>query len=77
VGPDGRRLAKRHGDTTVRSLRAAGWTPGGVVGALAATAGLARSGERVAARELLARYDPARLGREPVVLTAEALGPPR
>lgn len=77
VGPDGRRLAKRHGDTTLAALRAAGWTPAGLAGFLAWTAGLAEPGERVAARDLLARYEPRRLTREPVVLDAAALGAPR
>ena len=72
VGPDGRRLAKRHGDTSVRALRAAGWTAPGLVGRVAETAGLAAPGERVSPRDLLARYDPARLTREPVVLDATA-----
>jgi glutamyl-tRNA synthetase len=77
VGPDGRRLAKRHGDTTLRSLRAAGWTPAGLVGFLAATAGLAPPGTRLMPRELLGRWDAARLSTAPVVLDAETLGPPR
>jgi glutamyl-tRNA synthetase len=77
VGPDGRRLAKRHGDTTLRALRQAGWTPAGVVGFLAWTAGLADRRERLLPRELLSRHDLARVPREPVVLDAAGLGAPR
>ena len=39
VGPDGKRLAKRHGDTRISSFRAAGVPPQVVVGRLAATCG--------------------------------------
>src|SRR5205823_5686103 len=35
VGPDGRRLAKRHGDTRLSALRAAGVRPEALVGLLA------------------------------------------
>jgi len=70
VGPDGLRLAKRHGDTTIRSLFAAGWDAPSLVGWLAASAGLASPGERVMPAQLVARYDVAKLGREPVVVAA-------
>src|SRR5439155_2222579 len=39
VGPDGRRLAKRHGDTRLRALREAGVSPGQLVGLLARSCG--------------------------------------
>lgn len=77
VGRDGRRLAKRHGDTTLAALRRAGWSPEGVVGLLAASAGLLPPGARARPGDLLARYDARRLGREPVVLEAADLGPLR
>ncbi len=76
VGPDGRRLAKRHGDTSVRTLRAMGWTAPALVGRIAATAGLCAPDEALTPRALLARYDPRRLGREPVVLDAGAFASP-
>ena len=76
VGPDGRRLAKRHGDTSVRTLRAAGFTAPALVGRIAATAGLCDPGEALTPRALLARYDPRRLTREPVVLDGSAFTPP-
>ena len=41
VGPDGRRLAKRHGDTRVASFREAGWSAERVIGLLAASCGWA------------------------------------
>src|SRR5205814_1990280 len=73
VGPDGLRLAKRHGDTTVRSLFAAGWDAPALVGFLAATAGLAAPGERVMPADLLSRYDAAKLDRAPVVVRGVGL----
>jgi glutamyl-tRNA synthetase len=51
-GEDGRRLAKRHGDTRLSSYRARGVRPERVVGLLAAWSGLAERGE-VGARELV------------------------
>jgi glutamyl-tRNA synthetase len=62
VGPDGRRLAKRHGGTTLAQL------PGvDVLGALATGLGLAAAGERVSATDLVERFDPERVPREPWV----------
>ena len=40
VGPDGRRLAKRHGDTRLATLRQAGVTPQELTGLLAWSCGL-------------------------------------
>ncbi len=78
VGPDGKRLAKRHGDTSVRTLRAQGWTAPALVGRIAATAGLCEVGEARTPRELLARYDARRLSPALVTLDATAFAsPPR
>jgi glutamyl-tRNA synthetase len=43
-GPDGERLAKRHGAVTLAELAALGWTPGGVLGLLARSIGLLVAG---------------------------------
>ncbi|MCE9635036.1 MAG: tRNA glutamyl-Q(34) synthetase GluQRS [Planctomycetes bacterium] len=75
VGPDGRRLAKRHGDTSIRTLLASGWTPDALVGWLAWSAGLAEPGARIQPRDLIPRYNPANLSRDAVVVDASALGP--
>jgi glutamyl-tRNA synthetase len=79
VGPDGLRLAKRHGDTTIRSLREAGWDAASLVGWLAASAGLCEPGGKLTPRELLPRYDLAKVPRGEVVAGAEAFrrAPPR
>ncbi|HEX8645897.1 MAG TPA: tRNA glutamyl-Q(34) synthetase GluQRS [Thermoleophilaceae bacterium] len=65
VGPDGSRLAKRHGSVTLAERRALGEADAGVVSWLASSAGLAEPGEKVGAAELVERFDPGRLAREP------------
>jgi glutamyl-tRNA synthetase len=67
LGPDGSRLAKRHGSVTLADRRALGESDADVVGWLAASAGLAEPGERVTADTLVERFDPSRLAREPTV----------
>ena len=67
LGPDGRRLAKRHGAVTLADRRAAGETPEEVLAWMALSLGLAEPGERPGLPGLLARFDPARLPREPAV----------
>jgi glutamyl-tRNA synthetase len=67
VGPDGERLAKRHGSVTLGALAAAGVTAREVVGMLAASVGLAGAGERVTPDRLVDRFDPDAIGRKPWV----------
>ena len=57
VGPDGRRLAKRHGDTRIAEYRRKGVEPERIIGALAATCGWANPGERASLRDLVPRFD--------------------
>jgi len=68
VGPDGRRLAKRHGDTRIASYRAAGRAPEEILGALAATCGWCEKGEQVALADLLSRFDLMKLGHKSVTV---------
>jgi glutamyl-tRNA synthetase len=58
LGPDGRRLAKRHGDVTLREVDAAD-----AVAWMGASLGL----EGRSAREMLGSFDPGKLPREPTV----------
>jgi glutamyl-tRNA synthetase len=67
VGPDGTRLAKRHGAVTLADLAARGVDAGQVRSLLAESVGLAEPGEPVAPRTLIARFDPDALPREPWV----------
>jgi len=69
VGPDGRRLAKRHGDTRLATYRARGVRPERIVGLLAAWSGLLEEPAEATVAELLERFDLARLPRGPVVFT--------
>ncbi len=61
LGPDGERLAKRHGEVTLADRRALGETPEAVVGHLAASLGLWPEGEPAAPEQLLERFDPDRV----------------
>ena len=73
LGPDGRRLAKRHGAVTLADRRALGEGPEEVLAWMACSLGLAETGERPSPADLLARFDPARLPREPTVLVPEPI----
>jgi len=67
VGSDGRRLAKRHGDTRIATLRESGVSAEKVVGLLAYWCGWADDGESLSASDLLSRFDMSKLSSEPVV----------
>lgn len=67
LGPDGERLAKRHGAVTRTDLEADGWSVDDVRSMLARSIGLAAPGERVTAAQVLARFDPALVPTEPWV----------
>jgi glutamyl-tRNA synthetase len=68
LGPDGDRLAKRHGAVTLADLVATGLAPDGVRSLLAASLGLAAPGEVVTMGQLRDRFDPSTLPREAWVL---------
>lgn len=72
VGPDGRRLAKRHGDTRIKTLREAGIPAERVLGMLAAWSGWVKPGVDVTVQDLLALYRPRSIPTDPVVFGAEA-----
>lgn len=80
LGPDGQRLAKRHGAVTLADRGAVGQRPDQVLAFLATSLGLvepaaaeavARDG--VVAHDLLDRFDPAALPRQPLTLPADWL----
>src|SRR5262249_19195583 len=66
VGPDGRRLAKRHGDTTIAAYRRAGVPAARVVALLAGWLGI-EAGEEARPRDLVGRLDLGRVPRGPLV----------
>jgi glutamyl-tRNA synthetase len=63
LGPDGARLAKRHGAVTLADRAACGETPADVLGWMARSLGLAAPEEAVDRSLLLERFDPAALPR--------------
>ena len=67
LGPDGRRLAKRHGAVTLAERSALGEGPGVILGWMAHSLGLAELGETPTPADLLARFAPDRLPLEPTV----------
>lgn len=73
VGPDGRRLAKRHGDTRLAALRSAGVAAEQVIGLLAWSCGWQPDLAPATAAELVTKFDLAAIPRRPFVLTAEHL----
>jgi glutamyl-tRNA synthetase len=74
VGPDGRRLAKRHGDTRLSALRAAGVRPEALVGLLAWSCGWLSAPEPVTPVELIPVFRLDALPAQPFVLDAGYLG---
>lgn len=67
VGPDGRRLAKRHGDTRLSYYREQGVSPERLVGYLAWTLHLQPRPEPLHARQLIGRLDWHKLPDQPTV----------
>ena len=68
VGADGRRLAKRHGETRIASFRAAGRSPESVLGHLAASCGWVESGESVRLAELLPLFNLSTIPKSPFMI---------
>jgi glutamyl-tRNA synthetase len=71
VGPDGRRLAKRHGDTRLVAYREQGVKPQRVIGLLAAWCGITREPIEMTAQEFVQRLRLRDVPPEPTVFTAE------
>ena len=74
VGPDGRRLAKRHGDTRLQTYWKRGVRPEAVVGLLAWSCGWLPEPQPVSARELLPLFTLASVPRTPWVADESLLG---
>ena len=72
LGPDGQRLAKRHGAVTLADRAAAGKGPQEVLGWMARSLGLAEPGETPGLDDLLTRFDPEKLHGGPTVWSPEA-----
>ncbi len=70
VGPDGKRLAKRHGEARIAELREQGAAPGRIVSALARWSGLPDLGRPA---ELVRHWNWATVSRERIALTPRRL----
>ena len=68
VGPDGMRLAKRHGDSRLEKWRAEGVRPEKIVGTLARWCGVAAAGD-LSAAEFKSAFALENVPRQPVVFT--------
>jgi glutamyl-tRNA synthetase len=73
VGPDGRRLAKRHGDTRIAALRESGVQPEMLLGLLAWSCGWVDRVRAVSLPELLGVFRLESIPRQPFVLREEHL----
>lgn len=73
VGEDGRRLAKRHGDSRLSRVRERGEKPDKILGWLAWSCGWANPGEMLTAGEILRRHEFSTFPRERVVADGAAL----
>lgn len=75
VGLDGRRLAKRHGDTTIRFFREQGWPAARLIGMLAFASGLLANSAECEPKELIEDFDLARVGSAPLEWDGRNLRP--
>lgn len=73
VGPDGRRLAKRHGDTRVAAFRQAGWRPEEVIGLLAASCGWCRHDDAITLRDLIPCFSLSTIPHSPFMYGCHAI----
>jgi glutamyl-tRNA synthetase len=81
VGPDGKRLAKRHGDTRLAEFRAQGFKPQQILGSIAQSLSLTNSDAPLSASDLLsiAKESPywwEKIPKDPWVFDSPGLIPP-
>ncbi|MEC0373431.1 tRNA glutamyl-Q(34) synthetase GluQRS [Paenibacillus chibensis] len=73
MGPDGKRLAKRHGGTSLAALREAGTAPERIVGWLMWVAGLTEHPEPLKPEECIPLFNMDKLPTKPILITDEKL----
>ncbi len=69
IGPDGRRLAKRHGDTRIDAYRQTGTPAERMLGLLGFWSGIVPERRPARMTELVERFDAARVPADPVVFS--------
>lgn len=67
IGPDGRRLAKRHGDTRVSYYRGKGACQERILGLIAYWSGVLSERKRISMEEFIDGFDLSKVSEEPVV----------
>lgn len=65
VGPDGKRLAKRHGDTRISTFRTQGISPEEIIGFLAASCGFVPPKTKISLHELIPLFDLSKIPHHP------------
>lgn len=73
VGMDGRRLAKRHGDLKLSTLRQLGVPPEQMVGWLAQSLGISVPNNEAMPWDLIDKWDPDAIPKEQIIVTPETL----
>lgn len=73
VGEDGKRLAKRHGDTRLSALRHQGVKPESLLGLIAYSCGWVDKPTAVTLRDLMVLFDLGKVPNKPFVLTKDLL----
>jgi glutamyl-tRNA synthetase len=71
IGTDGKRLAKRHGDTRIAHYRDAGATPERILGLVAFWSGLTDRRREMDMTQLLQNFDLAKLPRQATVFSTQ------
>jgi glutamyl-tRNA synthetase len=69
LGPDGRRLAKRHGDSRLSHYRARGISAGRILSQLAKWCGIAEISESMTAAGLIGEFRLSQVPREPITFS--------
>lgn len=71
VGPDGRRLAKRHGDTRLSTYRQLGTPPGRILGLLGYWSGLLERRRETSLDELTDRFNLSAVPRHAIIMSPQ------
>jgi glutamyl-tRNA synthetase len=69
LGPDGRRLAKRHGDSRISTYRKSGCPPHRIIGLLAFWSGVIDQREPISADQFADKFQLEKLSHKPVTMT--------
>lgn len=71
LGPDGRRLAKRHGETRLTSFRKHGTSPERIIALIARWCSIELDGTEMSAKTFMQKFDPTKLQTDDIVFRDE------